>query len=483
MSTLHATSAKAHAIIAETLLTLERRGQYREALAEVEHIWKDIRELPDVDGFAPRDAAEILLRCGSLIGFHGQNEQISESQIISKNLLTNAHQRFWELRDTEKVAECENNLAVVYSRTGEYNEAEAYLASSFAQNIPPFSDARLHSHVITSLINLSCNRHKENLEYQKLYDSDFKKHASDYLKGMLSTNIGVSHKNLGNINEALTYQELAKYHYQRARNKIYFGIVENNLANLYKETRKFSKAHSSIDSATRLFKQLKDKNREGFSLDTKASIYFAESKYDEALRTVNRALATLRKSENSAFLIDTLLSKAKILLYLDNFPEAVLNLSEAVEIARVQTGDKAAIHLIQQFEAALDAKNTPTKKNIESDDFELVLPKKIARFKNYSGIWITNDGLETIGLAKGALAVVAKTKVKPGDLAAMTEVESGEVICGFYDADIGIVCIEDAHGEPQIFDQSEVSMLGKIVGVCKSGRNDEGKMVVEALNI
>ncbi len=483
MSTLHTTSAKAPAILAKTLRTLERRGQYREALAEVEHIWKDIRELPDVDGFEPHDAAEMLLRCGSLIGFHGQNEHIQDSQIISKNLLTNARQRFWEIRDTEKVAECENNLAVVYSRTGEYNEAEAYLASSFAQNIPSFSDARLHSYVIDSIINLSCSRHNENLEYQKLYEGEFKDYASDYLKGTLCANIGISHRNLGNISDALTFQEMAKYHYQRARHQIYFGTAENNLANLYKETRKFSKAHAAIDNATRLFKQLKDKNREGFSLDTKASIYFAESKYDEALRTVNRALATLRKSENSAFLIDTLLSKAKILLYLDNFPEAVLNLSEAVEIARVQTGDKAAIQLIQQFEAALDAKNTPTKKNIESNDFELVLPKKISRFKEYSGIWITNDGLETIGLAKGSLAVVAKTKVKAGNLAAVAEVESGEVICGFYDADIGIVCIEDAHGEPQIFDHSEVRLLGKIVGVCNQGRNDDGKMIVEALKI
>lgn len=481
MSTLHTTSAQAPAIVAKTLLTLERRGQYREALAEVEHIWKDIRELPDVDGFEPRDAAEMLLRCGSLIGFHGQNEQTPDSQIISKNLLTNAYQRFWEIQDAEKVAECENNLAVVYSRTGEYNEAEAYLASSFAQNIPPFSDARLHSHVITSLINLSCNRHKENLEYQKLYEGDFKKYASDYLKGILCANISVSHKNLGNSLDALTYLELAKYHYQRAHNKIYFGIVENNLANLYKETHKYSKAHAAIDNATRLFKQLKDKNREAFSLDTKASIYFAESKYDEALRTVDRGLAVLRKSENSGFIIETLLSKAKILLYLDNFPEAVLNLSEAVQIARVQTGDKAAIQLIQQFEAAQDERNSQTKKSVESNDYELVLPKKIAHFKDYRGIWINNDGLEAIGVAKGALAVVAKTKVKPGDLVAVAGVESGEVSCGFYDADFGIVCLEDAAGEPQIFDESEVRMLGKIVGVCNSGRNPDGKMVVEAL--
>lgn len=481
MSTLHTTSAKAPATLAKTLLTLERRGRYSKALAEVEHIWKDIRVLPDVSGFEPSDAAEMFLRCGSLIGFHGHIEQIQDSQIISKNLLTNAHERFSDLRDTEKVAECENSLAVVYSRTGEYNEAEAYLASSLGQNIPSFSDARLHSHVITSLINLSCKRHAENLEYQKLYEGDFKKYASDYLKGILCSNIGLSHKNLGNVSEARSYLELAKLHYERSRHKIYMGTAENNLAQFYRETRKFARAHEAIDNATRIFRQIKDKTREGFSFDTKALVYFAESKYAEALKTIDKGISILRKSENTAYIIEALLTKAKILLYLDNFSEAVLNLSEAVSMARVQTDDAAAMRLIQEFESAMEAKNAPAKKSLENGDFELVLPQSISHYSDYRGIWISNTRLESIGLVKGSLAIVAKATVNRGDLAAVMEIESGEVTCGFYDADFGIVCLEGAHGDPQIFNESEVRMLGKIVGVSNSGQNEDGRMIVESL--
>ena len=483
MNTLHTARTKTAAVLAKSLFRLERRGRYAEALAEVEHLWKDIQVFPDIGGFEPREAAEILLRCGSLIGFHGDNGQIQNSQIIAKDLLTDARTRFLELGDVEKIAECETGLALVYSRTGEFNEAEACVAASFAHDISLASDTQLHSHVVTTLINLARKKYAENIEYARLIEDHFRQFASDFLNGSLCTNIAVSYKNLGNVSEALAYLELAKFHHQRSLHKLYLGAVENNLAMLYKETRKYSKAHEAIDNATRIFRQVKDGAREGFSFDTKALIYFAEAKYADALKAAEKGLSILRKSENTAYLIETLLTKAKVLLFLDNFSDAVFSLCDAVAMARVQTGDKAAIRLIKEFEAALEEKNTPPRKNLENDDFELILPKSIAHYRDYRGIWINNTQLEIIGLVKGSLAIVVKAKVKRGDLIAVAEVESGEVSCGFYDTDFGIVCLEGAEGEPQIFDEKEIRILGKIVGVCNSGRTEDGKMVVEALNI
>ncbi len=481
MTTLHTASTKHPALLAETLFKLERRGRYAEAFAEVEHLWKDVRTIPDVDELEPREAAEILLRCGCLVGFQGHNEQIQDSQIICKNLLTDAHGRFCEIGDVEKIAECENQLALAYWRTGEFSEAEAYIQASFVHDLPVSSDTRLHSHVIASLLNLACKKYAENIEYGKRIEDNFRQFASDFLNGSLCTNIGISHKNLGNISEALTYFELAKHHHHRSRHKIYLSTVENNLAQLYRETGKFGKAHESIDNATRIFRQIKDKTREGFSLDTKALVYFAESKFAEALKTVEKALSILRKSENSAYLIETLLTKAKILLFLDNFSDAVLSLSDAVVMARVQTGDTAAIRLIQEFETALEAKNTPAKKVIEDGNLELVLPPLIANYSHYRGIWINNTQLESIGLVKGSLAIVVTDKINRGDLIALTTVENNEVSCGFYDADFGIVCLERGDGEPQLFDEKDIKILGKIVGVCSQGKNSEGAMIVDTI--
>src|SRR5687768_11615415 len=104
------------------LFRLERCGRYEEALAELRHIWEDTNAFPEVADFAPREAAEIILRCGALIGFLGHIKQIPNSQEKSKNLLTEARSRFFDIYDAEKIAECENYLALAYWRTGELIE-------------------------------------------------------------------------------------------------------------------------------------------------------------------------------------------------------------------------------------------------------------------------------------------------------------------------------------------------------------------------
>ena len=483
MSTLRTALTKQPAILVKSLFRLERRGRYSEALAEVEHIWKDIRDLPDVDEFESYEAAEILLRCGSLIGFHGHNRQLQDAQERSRDILMAARRRFVELDNVEKIAECENYLALTYWRTGESSEAQTWLDQSSSRKLTFSNRIRLYSEIVQALINILSKQFEKNLLILKPLEQSFLASRDDCLVGDFYNHCGLAYKNLAYPLEALEHFELAKHYHQRSGHKIYLGTVENNLAQLYKEKRKFAKAHESIDHATRIFRQIKDKTREGFSYDTKALIFFAEAKYADALKAAEKGASILRKSENTAYLIETLLTKAKILLFLDNFSEAVLSLSDAVGMARVQTGDETAIRLIKEFEAALEERNTPPKKNLESGDFELILPQSISHFSDYRGIWINNTQLEIIGLVKGSLAIVVKAKVKCGDLIAVSEVESGEVSCGFYDTDFGIVCLEGADGEPQIFDEKEIRILGKIVGVCNSGRTEDGKMVVEALKI
>ena len=483
MKTIRAQNAKAPAALARRLFKLERCGKYEEALEELADIWPDFRLKPNIDGLKDEESAEILLRCGSLIGLYGHNAQVPDAQIQSKNLLTEARESFLHLAMIEKAAECENHLAFAFWRTGEFNEAENWIDEALGRALPDSSDARLYSHLIKSLIDLSCKRHDENVKRGSEMEAAFRTHGDAFLNGSFYTNVGLSLKNLGKFSEALGYLELAKHYHRRSRHKIYLGTVENNLAQLYQQTGKFAKAHESIDNATRLFRQLKDRTREGYSLDTKALVYFAESKYTEALRTVEKGLAILEKTENTAYRIDTLLTKAKILLFLDNFLDAVICLIDAVNLARVQTGEAAAKRVVEEFEAAFRSKNEPPKKNLESNDFELIMPESIGHFSDYRGIWINNTRLTEVGLVKGSLAIVVKAKVKRGDLIAVAEVESGEVSCGFYDADFGIVCLEGSSGEPQIYDENEIRILGKIIGVCNADKKEDGKMFVQTLTV
>jgi tetratricopeptide (TPR) repeat protein len=309
------------------------------------------------------------------------------------------------------------------------------------------------------------------------------------LKGDFYNNFAIALKNLGRTKEALSKFEVARYYHQKSHHKIYLGTIENNLAQLYNSEKLFAKAHQATDRGTKIFRQIKDRTREGFSLDTKSQIYFAERKYTQALKTVEKAICILKKSENLAYLVETSLTKSKILLYLDDFTAATLSLFEAVQIARVNTGEEAARDLIKEFEKTLLEKNKIADENLfeedqsDIDNLKLILPSSISHYTEIQGVWIKNSHLENVGLRKNSLAIVAQTEIKRGDLAAISEIETGAIFCGVYDCDFGIVCLEGANGEPQLFDEKSIKILGKIVGVCNSGKDTDGKMIVQPINL
>lgn len=483
MKTLH-TKAKA---LTKRLLNLEKCGRYEEALAEVRSIWEDTTELPKTNDFEPQAAAEIILRCGSLIGFLGHIKQIPNAQEKSKNLLTEAYNRFLDIYNVEKIAECANYLALAYWRAGALVEAETWIEEALSYNLPNSNRIRLYSHIIKSMILLSSKKYEAVcLNFTKL-NTDFINFADNFLKGSFYNNYGLALKNLRDVDKALSALESGRDYYLKSGNKFHYGLAENNLAQLYKSQNRFAKAHQAIDNATKIFKKIKDRTREGFSLDTKAQIYFFEKRYAEALETVEKSLAILGKSEIAAYLVETYLTKVKILLYLDDFSSATLCLSDAVQLAKSQISENAALNIIREFELTLEEKNSLKAEesfiNEKSDkkDLRLVLPPSLAHYQDIQLIRIQNTHLENVGLKKGSLAVVVNEKIQRGDLTAVCETETDLVSCGFYDSEFGIVCLDAINTEPQLFEEEKVKILGKIVGVC--GSETDGRMIVELINI
>jgi len=477
------------ALLAKEIFRLERQGRFEESRAALADLWPDMAELPQIEGLEARDAAEIFLRCGSLIGFLGQNKQVLNAQEISKNLLTEARTRLVDLGEASKIAESENYLSMAYWRTGELNEAESWIEEALFHDLSEGCDTRLYSHVIKNLILLSQENYKQICSNFYALEDVFLKFGDDFLLGNLYNNFGVAANELGNISTALPVLELGRDYFLKAGHKPYAAAAENNLSQLYKTERRFGMAHDAINRATKLFKQIKDRTRTGFSLDTKAQIYFAEAKYKQALEIVGEAIKILAKGENAIYLVETLLTKAKTLLHLDDFSAATLSLIDAVDIARVQAGEEFAKHLIREFEIALNEKNSPKPTTPVTDnasnssrDLKLVLPPSISHYEDYQGVWINNSHLENIGLKPGSLAIVVKETLSRGDLAAICEIENDAVSCGFYDADFGIVCLEGVNSEPQLFDDKKVNILGKIVGFCNSQADIDGNMIVETIN-
>ena len=476
-------------VLIKKLLTLEKSGRYEEAFAELEHLWKDTDKLPDTGDFAPNVAAEIILRCGSLIGFLGLNNQIPSAQEKSKNLLSEARTRFLIENNVEKAAECENYLALAYWRTGELNEAETFISEALSHNLPNSNKTRLYSYIIESKIDFAKKNYEkicQNFARLKIY---FVEYGDFFLKANYYNHLGLAQKNLENLDEALTNIEKARDCFYKIKHYSFGAACENNLSQIYKAQRSFFKAHQAIDGATKTFKKIKDKTRQGFSLDTKAQIYFDESEYTKALETVEAAIAILQKGENVAYLIQTVSTKVQILVYLDDFTSAFLALSDAVQTAKNHISEAAALNLIKEFELTLKKKlsqkpeeNTVREKSGHKD-LQLILPSSIAHYEDIQLIRIQNTHLENIGLKKGILAVVAGGQIKRGDLAAVCEIETDSVSCGFYDSEFGIICLESIGREPQLFDEEKIKILGKIVGVCSSEASADGKMIVEPINI
>ena len=485
------TARRAHSELLREIFDLERSGQFDQALHQLRGVWDNTTEPPVTSDLDPRLTAETYLRCGALIGFLGHIRQIPTAQERSRNLLTDARSLFLQMYDVEKIAECENYLALAYWRTGECNEAMSWIEEAQSRELSDVCDARLYSHVIRDLILLSQKRFVEVCSNFAEHKHLFGEGSDAFLSGSVYNNFALAARNLGDRSAALLALEKARDLFTSSGNKLQIALTENNLSFLYKTERRFAMAHKAVDRSIELYREIKDRTREGFTWDTKALIYFDEGKFAEAMETVERAVSILGKSENYAYLTETIGTKAKIQLYTDDFSTATLTLLEAVELAKMRISEEAATNLVRNFEAALEERNAAPRRPSEPEragiaaagDLKLILPSSLANFEDYQGVWITNSDLESHGLLRGSLAIVVPCSVRRGDLVALVEIENEQVSCGFYDRDFGIVCLEAGNSEPQLFNESDVRILGKIVGVCDTTEATEGTMKVRSLDL
>ena len=101
--------------------------------------------------------------------------------------------------------------------------------------------------------------------------------------------------------------------------------------------------------------------------------------------------------------------------------------------------------------------------------------------RDIQAIQITNKYLEFVGLAQDSYAIVANIKIEKGDLAAIVDLKTNAVICGLYDEEFGIVCLENEISEPVLFDIAEIEIIGKIIGVGRIDNVNETSIVVKSL--
>ena len=489
MITLH-DIARTPTLLAAKLRKLERQGRFAEALKDCLVIVDREAHVPSMEAATREERAEVLLRYGALIGFLGVNSQIANSQEQSKDLLTQAMAEFIAIGDEEKVAECENYLAVSYARLGEFNEARVWLDSSFARSISRLSEPRIAWYGIVSLIQNDQRRFSDTIALLAPVESDVLTFDDPYLLGIYYGNLGIALKDTGRLAEALSCFDKSRLYHKISRHKIYTGTVENNIALLYRDLRNFPKSHAAIDAAIETFKKAGDKTRSGYALDTKANIFLSQGELKKALAAIDKSIDVLKRGENALFRVESLLTRSKILLHLDRFADATMTLLEAVDIQRMKVDEDAARQLIEEFEVEwkhLHAGKQQLSKAATSngsEDMQLLLPQSLSGHGSYSAVRINNSHLEHYGLRPGMLAVLVDEKVSRGDLVAIEELTNGSVRCGVFDSEFGLVCLERGDAEPELFDENTVRVLGKIVGVADNEKmNSRGEVIVEPIAI
>lgn len=469
--------------LVQLLWKFERQGRFLEGLECISDTWASEDFLLDTSDLSPDKAAELRLRYAVLLGYQGHTAKIAGSQLRVRDLLTELCGEFVDTEDHRRAAECENHLALTYWRTGEFAEARVLLATALERPLPPNAIERLASTMYMMLVNVSEHRYEENVEIFTRHEDAFRNWGDDWITSSFYVNAGIGFLEMRELSDAQRCFELAQYRATRSSIDVYLGSIENELAHVYKERGRLAKAHLAVDRGIEVFKRLGDISREGMLLDTKAGIYLDEGNYEKAHTTIARAIELLKDGENKAYLAESYATKSRILIWQNDLNAAVVALLEATEISRTYSGEKFSKTFVTQFENELKLKaagqQRPKPSSIESDEMSLVIPAELSQYADLQAIRISNDHLSCIGIDSGALVMVAlNVKVVRGDIVAISEIETDEIRCGFYDRDFGIVCLERCDGTPELFDESSIKVIGKIVGQVSQEKDEAGRCVV-----
>lgn len=472
MTPIH-TSVQARAeATAKLAWEAERHGSYELGLLYFSDRWADPEFEPDVTGLPDSLAAEIRLRFASLLGYQGHLRKISDSQRRACDILTSTLAVFEQLAIEEKRAECANHIALTYFRTGEFSEAHIWLESALERELPTTNIHRLATITYRMLVYVGESKFADVLELYRRFEPLFREWADDWIGSSFYLNGGVALGETGDAAESIRCFELAAFRAERSSIKPSLASIQNELAHVHMSLGRYERAHLHVDKGIDLYREIGDESREGMLLDTKAAISLSEGNFDDALKTIEKAIYILKDGENKAFLAEAYATEARILVWLDTFSGGVTALFEAWKLAETYSGRGFARTFIAQFEAEVEKKKAGAASGVRRSNglvetgLELILPPKLALHDRYQGIRINNDHLHCVGIKNGSLVIAAvTTDIKRGDLVAVSEKDSGEISCGFYDLDFGVMCLETCDLEPRLFDPEDVTIIGKIVGI------------------
>jgi tetratricopeptide (TPR) repeat protein len=343
---------------------LEDAGEFELAEETLRPFWSGLPNVPNTNGLQSEAKAELLLRTGTLSGWLGSARQISGSQEIAKDLLSESAGIFEACGRSEKLAEARVNLAVCYWREGGLDEARVTLQLVLDGLKESKSEQKLRALLTYAIVEAAAKRDRSALEIYREAAPLFESSSNHSLKGRFHTSyatvlrsVGTSEHREDYVDSALLEYTAASYHFEQAGHKRFQGRVENNVGFLFATLGKFTEAQEHLTRARMLLLSVGDRGGAAGVEDSRAQAFLLEGKYDLAESAARAAVRSLKQGGEQSRLAEALTTHAKALARLNRQPVARITLDHAIQIAQnaghPEGGGIAAVTAIEELSGHL----------------------------------------------------------------------------------------------------------------------------------
>ena len=339
----------------------EKAGEYESACEALTDVWPDQSGSPRLEGLEDLTQAEVLLRVGAVSGWLGSAHD-AQGQERTKNLITQSIEIFEALKQPERIAEAQSDLALCYWREGAFDEARVNLTQALDRITGEDSDLKASILIRSAEVERSAARLIEALRFLEKSAPLVDQSQEFALKGTFHNTLGAVLDHLATaenredyLDRALIEYSAASFHFEQAGHVRYRARVENNLGFLFSTIGKFTEAHQHIDKARGLFLSLGDQGHVAQVDDTRARTLLAEGHVREAERYARAAVKTLDKGDECSLLVEALTTHGIALARMGKHGGARTQFMRAIEVAEtcgdLEGAGRARLSLIEELSA------------------------------------------------------------------------------------------------------------------------------------
>ena len=301
--------------ICEEIYHCEMSGDLQQAVSLLAPYWTGFDSEINLTSLDKIEAANLLLRIGSVISAFGSAEQIKGSQEKARAWLAQAEDVFDELEDSEGKAQCQNKTGATYWRNGDLETAQIYFRESlfYSRTDESKAIASLNLAMIESL-NF---RYSSALKlYEKAYQ--FIGNISVFTEAKIRNGIGLVYKDIGKslpesaraayFDKAIIEFEGALICYEEVHNRRSAILALNNIGFLYYSIGLYDDALQVLQKAESQARQLQDRNHLSVVSDTLARTFTAKGQFRRAIEIAAASVHYLESFESSNLLATALIT-------------------------------------------------------------------------------------------------------------------------------------------------------------------------------